>query len=98
MDIKQILTDDQPVTPETQKPDIRQDFLRGVGASAIETNIKRKFNTNTVTIKTDKLIQLFREYFMPKRKTYFNSGDYFWAKHENDETPEELWKKLIFPE
>ena len=44
---------------------------------------------------TDKLIQLFREYYMPKRNTYHSRGDFFSAKQEENETPEEHWKKLI---
>ena len=32
---------------------------------------------------------------MPKRNFYHNRGDFFWAKQEDNETPEEHWKKLI---
>ena len=32
---------------------------------------------------------------MPKRNTYHSCGDFFWAKQEENETPEEHWKKLI---
>ena len=32
---------------------------------------------------------------MPKRNTYPSRGDFFWAKQEDNETPEEHWKKLI---
>ena len=32
---------------------------------------------------------------MPKRNTYHSRGDFFWAKQEENETPEEHWKKLI---
>ena len=31
---------------------------------------------------------------MPKRNTYHSRGDFFWAKQEDNETPEEHWKKL----
>ena len=44
--------------------------------------------------QNDKQIQLFREYYMLKRNTYHSQGDFFWAKQENNETPEEHWKKL----
>ena len=40
-------------------------------------------------------MQLFREYYMPKRNTYHSRGDFFWAKQEVNETPEEHWEKLI---
>ena len=32
---------------------------------------------------------------MPKRTTYHNRGDFFWAKQTEDETPEEFWRRLI---
>ena len=32
---------------------------------------------------------------MPKRNTYHSCGDFFWAKQEENETPEEHWKKLV---
>ena len=32
---------------------------------------------------------------MPKRNTYHNRGDCFWAKQTEDETPEEFWRRLI---
>ena len=31
---------------------------------------------------------------MPKRYTYNSCGDFFWAKQEEHETPEEHWRKL----
>ena len=32
---------------------------------------------------------------MPKRNTYHSRGDFLWAKQEENETPEEHWKKII---
>ena len=32
---------------------------------------------------------------MPKRNTYHSRGDFFWAKQEENETPEEHWRKLV---
>ena len=32
---------------------------------------------------------------MPKRNTYHNRGDFFWAKQTEDETPKEFWRRLI---
>ena len=32
---------------------------------------------------------------MPKRNTYHSRGDFFWAKQEDNETPEEHWRKLV---
>ena len=41
-------------------------------------------------IKTKKLLQLFRKHYMPKRNTYHSRRDFFWAKQEENKTPEEL--------
>ena len=79
---------------DTKEPEIRQDFIWGAGPSVIEIITKGEFNTDPDTIKIDKLIQLFREYYMPKRNTYHSRGDFFWAKREN-ETPKEHLKKLL---
>ena len=32
---------------------------------------------------------------MPKRNTYLSSGDFFWAKQEENETPEKHWRELV---
>ena len=55
---------------------------------------KRSVNTDLDTINTEKLIQLFKDYYMPKRNSYHSRGD-FWAKQEDNETPEDHWRKLV---
>ena len=82
-----------PVTHGTQKN--RKSDNISYGAPDRRQSKSSEFNTDPDTIKTDKLIQLFREYYMPKRNTYHSRGDFFWAKQEENETPEEHWKKLI---
>ena len=70
IDIEPIPTDDTVPTGDpwdTKEPKIRQDFIWGAGPSAIEIITKGDFNTDPDTINTDKLIQLFREYYMPKK-------------------------------
>ena len=32
---------------------------------------------------------------MTKRNTYYSRGDLFWAKQEDNETPEDHWRKLV---
>ena len=32
---------------------------------------------------------------MPKRNTYHNRGDSFWAKQTEEETSEDFWRRLI---
>ena len=41
------------------------------------------------------LIRLFNEYFLPKRNTYHNRGEFFWTRQTESETPEDLWRRLI---
>ena len=79
----------------TKEPEIRQDFTWGAGPSAIETITKGEVNADPDTINTERLIQLFKDYYMPKRNTYHSRGDFFWAKQEDNETPEEHWRKLV---
>ena len=96
--IKEKLTDDTVPTDEnwnTKEPEIRQDFTWSAGPSAIEIITKGEFNTDPDNIKTEKLIQLFREHYMPKKNTYHSRGDFFSAKQEENETPEDHWKKLV---
>ena len=78
-----------------KEPEIRQDFIWGAGSSAIETITKGEFNTDPDTINTERLIQLFKDYYMPKRNTYHSRGYFFWAKQEKNETPEDRWRKLV---
>ena len=78
-----------------KEPMIRQDFIWGAGPSAIEIISKGEFNTDPDTINTEKLLQLFKDYYMPKRNTYHKRGDFFWAKQEENETPEDHWQKLV---
>ena len=84
---------------------MRQDFVWGAEPSAIEVLTKGKFNTDPDTINTVKLIQLFEDYYMLKRNTYHvvetkrnSRGNFFWAKQEDNETPEDHWRKLVLLE
>ena len=72
----------------------KQDFIWGAGPYAIETITKGAINTDPDTIKTERLIQLFKGYYMPKRITYHSRGD-FWTNQEETETPEDHWQKLV---
>ena len=47
-----------------------------------------KIDLDSINIKD--LIRLFLEYFLPKRNTYHNCGDFFWAKQTEEETPEKF--------
>ena len=101
IDIKPALSEETIQTSNewtTKEPEIRQDFIWGAGPSAIETITKREFNTDPDTINTEKLIQLFKDYYMPKRNTYHSRGDFLWAKQGENETPEEHRQKLVYLE
>ena len=41
------------------------------------------------------LNRLYTEHYLPKRNTYHNRGDFFWAKQSENEAPEEFWRRLI---
>ena len=98
VDIKPALSGETMPTnngwPE-KEPTIKQDFIWEAGPSAIEIISKGEFNTDPYTINTEKLIQLFKDYYMPKRNTYHNRGDFFWAKQDENETSEDHWRKLV---
>ena len=97
IDIKPALSGETMPTNNgwTERDTIRQDFIWGAGSSAIEIISKGDFNTDPETINTKKLIQLFKDYYMPKRNTYHNRGEFFWAKQEENETPEDHWRNLV---
>ena len=44
-------------------------------------------------MNTERLLQLFKEYYMPKRNTYLSRGDFFWAQQEEKEIPEKTLEK-----
>ena len=77
-----------------KEPMIRQKFIWAAGPSTIKTITKGEFNTDPDTINTEKLIQLFKDYYIPERNTYRSRGDFFWAKQEENETTEDHWRKL----
>ena len=90
IDIKSALSGETktPTRNRTKKePEIRQDFNWGAGPSAIENITKEEFNTDPDTIKKERLLQLFKGCYMPKRNTYHSRGNFFWAKQEENETP-----------
>ena len=78
-----------------KEPEIRQDLIWGAGPPAIENITKGDFKSDPDTIDKERLLQLFKDYYMPKRNTYHSRGDFFWAKQEENEAPEEHWRKLV---
>ena len=74
---------------------VQEDFIWGVGPEALYQITRAEYKMEPDSIKVKDLIRLFTEFYMPKRNTYLNRGDFFWAKQTEDETPEEFWRRLI---
>ena len=74
---------------------IQENFIWGVGPETLYQISRAEYKTKPDSIKIKDLIRLFTEYYLPKRNTYHNRGDFFWAKQTEEETPEELWRILI---
>ena len=66
-----------------------------MGPEALYQITRAEYETEPDSIKVKDLIRLFTEIYMPKRNTYHNRGDFFWAKQTEDETPEEFCRRLI---
>ena len=67
----------------------------GCEPEALYQITRAEYKTEPDSIKILDLIRLFTEFYMPKRNTYHNRGDFFWAKQTEEETPEEFWRRLI---
>ena len=74
---------------------IQEDFLWGVGPEALYQITRAEYKTEPDSIKVKDVIRLFTDFYMPKRNTYHNRGDFFWAKQTKEETPDEFWRRLI---
>ena len=80
--------------PGKEKP-IQENFIWGVGPEALYQITRAEYKTEPDSIKIKDLIRLFTEYYLPKRNTYHNGRDFFWAKQTEEESPEEFWRRLI---
>ena len=78
-----------------KETDIQEDFIWGIGPEALYQITRAEYKTEPDTIAVKDLIQLFNEYFLPKRNTYHNRGEFFWTKQTESETPEDFWRRLI---
>ena len=54
-----------------------------------------EYKTEPDNIAVKDLIRIFNEYFLPKRNSYHNRGEFFWTKQTETETPEVFWRRLI---
>ena len=79
----------------TKENQIQDDFKRGIGPEALYQMTRAEYKTDPDRIAIKDLIRLFNEYFLPKRNTYHNRGEFFWTKQTEAETREDFWRRLI---
>ena len=56
---------------------------------------RAEYKTKSDSKKIKDLIRLFTEYYLSKRNTYHNRGDFFCTKETGKETPEDFWRRVI---
>ena len=78
-----------------KETEIQEDFIWGIGPEALYQMTGAEYKTEPDKIAVKDLIRLFNEYFLPKRNTYHNRGEFFWSKQTESETPEDFWRRLI---
>ena len=78
----------------TKENKIQDDFAWGIGPEALYQITRAEYKTEPDKIAIKELIRLFNEYFLPKRITYHNRGEFFWTKQTEAETPEDFWRRL----
>ena len=64
----------------TKENQIQDDFVWGFGPEALYQMTRAEYKTEPDKIAIEELIRLFNEYFLPKRNTYHNRGDFFWTE------------------
>ena len=78
-----------------KEAEIQEAFIWGVGPEALYQMTRAEYKTEPDSIPVKDLIRLFNEYFLPKRNSYYNRGEFFWTKQTETETPEDFWRRLI---
>ena len=98
IDINELINE-QPVTIAdweiNHEEKVKEEFLWALGPNALNEMTKSAYGENPTEMKITRLINLFRENYLPKRNALYSRGDFFWAKQKTDETPEQHWKNLI---
>ena len=79
----------------TKENQIEDDFVWGIGPEALYQMTRAEYKTEPDKIAIKELIRLFNEYFLPKRNTFHNWGEFFWTEQAESETPEDFWRRLI---
>ena len=73
----------------------QEDFIWGIGPEALYQMTRAEYKTEPDKIVVRDLIRLFNEYFLPKRNTFHNRGEFFWTRQTESETPADVWRRLI---
>ena len=97
MDIAELIRGEEMTQNEwaTKENQIQDNFIWGIGPEALYQMTRAEYKTDPDKIAIKDLIRLFNEYFLPKRNTYHNRGEFFWTKQTEAETPEDFWRRLI---
>ena len=74
--------------------EIQEDLTWGIGPETLFQTARAEFKTELDKIAVKDLIRLFIEYFLPKRNSYHNRGEFFWTRQTETETPENFWRRL----
>ena len=61
--------------------EVQEDFIWGLGPEALYQITRAEYKTDPDKIQFKDLIRLLNEFYIPKRNTKYNRGDFFWAKH-----------------
>ena len=59
-----------------KETEIQEDFIRGIGPEALYQMTRAEYKTEPDKIKIKDLIRLFNGYFLPRRNTYHNRGEF----------------------
>ena len=73
----------------------RRLYMGNQPRSSIPNDTRAGFKTEPDRIAVKDLIRLFTEFFLPKRNTYHNRGEFFWTKQIESETLKDFWQRLI---
>ena len=97
MDIAELIREEDMTQADwaTEENQVEDDFIWGIGPEALYQMTRAEYKTEPCKIAIKELIRLFNEYFLPKRNTYHNRGEFFWTKQTESETPEDFWRRLI---
>ena len=97
MDIAELIRGEDMTQADwaTKENQVQDDFIWGIGPEALYQMTRAEYKTEPDKIAIKELFRLFNEYFLPKRNTYHNRGEFFWTKQTESETPEDFWRRLI---